>query len=129
VGLLGNNHALGETFHITSDEILTWNQIFELVANAAGTEAKLIHIPSDFIAHFDANWGDGLLGDKMHSMIFDNSKIKRVVPEYVAAIPFAQGIKEVMAWYDEDPARQTINTEFDERIDKIIQAYESAWTQ
>ncbi len=65
----------------------------------------------------------------MHSMIFDNTKIKRVVPDYVAAIPFAQGIKEIMAWYDEDPARQTINTEFDERIDKIIQAYESAWTQ
>lgn len=127
VGLLGNNHALGEAFHITSDELLTWNQIFELVADAAGVEAKLVHIPSDFIARFDADWGDGLLGDKMHSMIFDNSKIKRVVPDYVAAIPFAQGIKEVMAWYDEDAARQTVNTAFDQQMDKIIQAYESAW--
>lgn len=129
VGLLGNNHTLGESFHITSDEILTWNQIFELVANAADTEANIIHIPSDFIAQFDADWGDGLLGDKMHSMIFDNSKIKRVVPDYVAAIPFAQGIKEVIAWYDADIARQAVNTEFDQRIEKIIQAYETAWSQ
>ena len=128
VPLLGNNHALGDTFHITSDELLTWNQIFELVANAAGVEAKFIHIPSDFIAQFDADWGDGLLGDKMHSMIFDNSKIKRVVPDYVAAIPFAQGIKEVMAWYDADPTRQLVNTAFDERMDEIIQAYEKAGT-
>lgn len=125
VGLLGNNHALGETFHITSDELLTWNQIFELVAGAAGAEAQIIHIPSDFIAKFDADWGAGLLGDKMHSMIFDNTKIKRIVPDFVAGIPFAQGVKEIMTWYDADPARQTVNVEFDERIDNIIRAYEA----
>lgn len=106
VGLLGNNHALGETFHITSDELLTWNQIFELVAQAAGVEANLIHIPSDFIARFEPDWGAGLLGDKMHSMIFDNSKIKRAVPGFVAAIPFSLGVREIMAWYDADPSRQ-----------------------
>lgn len=125
VGLLGNNHALGETFHITSDELLTWNQIFELVAGAAGAEAQIIHIPSDFIAKFDADWGAGLLGDKMHSMIFDNTKIKRIVPDFVASIPFAQGVKEIMAWYDADPARQTVNTNFDQRLDDIIRAYEA----
>jgi len=126
VGLLGNSHALGETFHITSDELLTWNQIFELVAQAAGVEANLIHIPSDFIARFSADWGASLLGDKAHSVIFDNSKIKRAVPDFVAAIPFSQGAREIMAWYDADPARQKVNAEIDQRMDDIIAAYETA---
>ena len=126
VGLLGNSHALGETFHITSDELLTWNQIFALVARAAGAEANIVHIPSDFIARFDAEWGASLLGDKTHSMIFDNSKIKRAVPDFVAAIPFSQGVREIMAWYDEDPSRQTVNADLDRLMDDIIQAYEAA---
>lgn len=124
VGLLGNPQAVGDTFRITSDELLTWNQIFTMVAHAAGTEANIVHIPSDFIAQFAPSWGDGLLGDKMHSMIFDNSKIKRLVPDYVASIPFAHGIKEIMAWYDADPARQTVNAELDALMDRIIAAYE-----
>ena len=91
LGLLGNPHAIGESFHITGDEWLTWNQIFQLVGQAAGVpEPKLVHIPSDLIAAYDPDWGAGLLGDKMHSMIFDNSKIKRVVPDYVARIPFSR---------------------------------------
>ncbi|HRQ39586.1 MAG TPA: SDR family oxidoreductase [Chloroflexota bacterium] len=126
VGLLGNNHTIGETYHITSDEWLTWNQIVELVAQAAGVEAHIVHIPSDFIAHFSSSWGDSLLGDKTHSMIFDNSKIKRLVPDFTAAIPFAQGAREIMAWYDADPARQVVNTELDHLMDRIISAYESA---
>lgn len=126
VGLLGNNHTISETYHITSDELLTWNQIVELVAQAAGVEARIVHIPSDFIARFNSNWGDSLLGDKTHSMIFDNSKIKRLVPDFAAAIPFAQGAREIMAWYDADPARQVVNTELDQLMDRIITAYESA---
>lgn len=124
VGLLGNNHAIGETFHITSDELLTWNQIFAIVAHAAGVTADIVHIPSDFINRYDPEWGAGLLGDKTHSMIFDNSKIKRAVPGFVATVPFVRGAAEIMAWYDADPARQTVNTELDQRIDAIIAAYE-----
>lgn len=127
VGLLGNNHAIGETFHITSDELLTWNQIFELVAEAAGTTADIIHIPSDLIAAYNPQWGAGLLGDKAHCMIFDNSKIKRFVPDYVATIPFAHGAAEIMAWYDADPARQKVDHELDALMDKIIAAYEGAF--
>jgi nucleoside-diphosphate-sugar epimerase len=127
VGLLGNNHALGESFHITSDELLTWNQIFEIVARAAGAEARLVHVPSEFIAAFDPNWGAGLLGDKSHSVIFDNTKIKRVVPDFAATIPYARGAEEVIAWYDADPARQKVDPAFDQLIDRIIAAYESAW--
>ena len=78
VGLLGNSHAIGEAFHITSDEWLSWNQIYQIIAHAAGTTAQLIHIPSEFIAKYNKVWGDGLLGDKSHSMVFDNSKINQL---------------------------------------------------
>lgn len=127
VGLLGNGRAVGDTFQITSDEWLTWNQIFAMVADAAKTEAHIVHVPSDFINRFDQNWGASLLGDKTHSMIFDNTKIKRLVPEFNAVIPFEQGAREIMAWYDADPARQKVNHELDATIDRILQAYERAW--
>jgi len=125
VGLLGNSQAMGDTFHITSDEILTWNQIFAEIARAAGTTANIVHIPSDFIAHFDPDMGAGLLGDKAHSLIFDNTKIKRVVPDFKATIPFARGAEEIIAWYDADPARQTVDKRLNQKIDAIISAYES----
>ena len=127
-GLFGNPHAIGETFHITNDEWLTWNQIFKLVANAAGvTDPKLVHIPSEFVAAFDPNWGAGLLGDKSHSMIFDNTKIKRVVPGWVATIPFSHGAQEIAAWYAADPSRQVIDEDRNALIDQIISAYQNNW--
>ena len=126
VGLLGNPHALGEAFQITSDELLSWNQIFETVARAAGTTAEIVHVPSDLIAAFDPVGGAGLLGDKAHSMVFDNSKIKRTVPEYRAVIPFSRGAEEIMAWFDADPARQKVDPELGALMDKIIAAQESA---
>ncbi len=127
VGLLGNSHAIGESFHITSDEILTWNQIVEILARAAGAEARIVHIPSDLIAAFDAEWGAGLLGDKAHSMIFDNSKIKRLVPDYAATTPYSRGAKEILAWFDAKPERQVVDDELDQLMDRIIAAYESVW--
>ncbi len=127
IGLLGNNHALGETFHITSDEVLTWNQIFELIAQAAGVKARIVHLPSEFIAAFDPEWGAGLLGDKAHSMIFDNTKIKRVVPDYVASIPFARGAEEIMAWYDSHPVYKVVDEKLDRLMDQMIAVYESIW--
>ena len=126
VGLLGNPHAIGETFHITSDELLTWNQIFETVARAAGVGAHIVHAPSEVIAAYDAEWGAGLLGDKANSMIFDNSKLKRVVPGYVATIPFARGADEIMSWYDADPARQVVDEKLDTLMDEIVVAQKTA---
>lgn len=125
VGLLGNPHAIGEAFHITSDEWLTWNQIYEFVARAAGAEARLVHAPSELIAAYHPDLGAGLLGDKMHSMIFDNSKIRRLVPEFHPSIPFWQGAREIIAWYDADPARQVVDPDFDLLHDRIIQALEN----
>jgi nucleoside-diphosphate-sugar epimerase len=127
VGLLGNHHALGNAFHITSDEVLTWDQIYTLMAHAAGVEPRLVHVPSDLIAAYDREWGDGLLGDKAHSMIFDNTKIKRLVPDFCATIPFAHGAKEIIAWFDADPANRLVDEKLDQMINRILAAYESAW--
>jgi nucleoside-diphosphate-sugar epimerase len=126
-GLLGNNHAIGESIHITSDELLTWNQIHEIFAQAIGVEARLVHVPSDLINAYNPAWGAGLLGDKAHSVVFDNSKIKRLVPGFAASIPFAHGAREVVAWYDADPARQKIDEAFDQLTDQIIDAYKATW--
>lgn len=129
VGLLGNSQAIGEDFHITSDELLSWNQIYDIVAYTAGTEAKIVHIPSEFISSFDPEWGASLLGDKSHSMIFDNSKIKRFVPDYIATIPFFTGAQEIISWYNADPSRQVVDEAENHMIDKIISNYETALTQ
>jgi nucleoside-diphosphate-sugar epimerase len=127
VGLLGHDGAIGESVHITSDEILTWNQIHEILARAAGAEAHLVHVPSSIIAAYDSDWGASLLGDKSHSMVFDNTKIRRLVPSYCAEIPFHRGAEEIMAWYDEEPARRSVDARFDRLVDEIIAAHTSAW--
>jgi nucleoside-diphosphate-sugar epimerase len=127
VGLLGHSGAIGEAIHITSDEWLSWNQLFEIIARAAKAELKPVHVPSDLITAYDPDWGAGLLGDKAHSMIFDNSKIKRLVPDFRASIPFSRGAEEVIAWYDADPARQKIDEKFDKQEDEIIARMESVW--
>jgi len=127
VPLLGNRRAIGEAIHITSDEWLTWNQIYGAMADALGVEPRLVHVPSELIAAFDPELGAGLLGDKSHSMIFDNSKLKRLVPGFAATIPFSQGAREIVAWYNADPARQVIDERIDALIDRIIAAYESIW--
>ncbi len=116
VPLLGHPRAIGDVFQITSDDVLTWNQIAEQMAAALGVPAKLVHVPSDAIAAADPEWGAGLLGDKTHSMVFDNSKLRALVPDYVATIPFHVGAREIVAWFDEDPSRQVV----DERLDKVM---------
>ncbi len=109
VGLMGNAHAIGESFHITSDEWLTWNQIHEILAAAAGVKATLVHVPSDLIAAYDPIWGESLLGDKTHSFILDNSKVKRLVPDFICTMPFSRGAEEIIAWHMADPARQRVD--------------------
>jgi nucleoside-diphosphate-sugar epimerase len=122
VPLLGHPRTLGEAFHITSDDVLTWNQIAAALAAAAGTSADLVHVPSDVIAAADPDWGASLLGDKAHSMVFDNSKLRSVVPGYRATIPFEQGAREIVAWHDADPARQHADPRLDALMDKLVSA-------
>jgi nucleoside-diphosphate-sugar epimerase len=123
VGLLGHQQATGHAFHITSDEILTWNQIYQQVADAVGVEPNIIHIPSDFICSIDPEQTGNLLGDKALSVIFDNSKIKMFVPEFKAVIPFSEGIKRTIAWFESDPERQIVSKSTDEMLNKIIREY------
>jgi nucleoside-diphosphate-sugar epimerase len=126
VGLLGNPHAIGEAVQITSDESLTWNQIFSYCAKAAGVTPKIVHIPSERIAQYDPAWGAGLLGDKSYSVIFDNTKIKRLVPDYCATIPFARGVVEIMDWYMADESRRKVNPVLNQLYDRIISDYQSS---
>ena len=126
VGLLGNALALGEAFHVTSDEWLSWNAICEAVARAAGAPSpRLVHVPSETLAAFDPGRGAGLLGDKAHSRIFDNAKVKRAVPDFVATTPFARGAEEILAWHDADPARRAVDEAVDRRMDALVAAMEA----
>jgi nucleoside-diphosphate-sugar epimerase len=121
VGLLGNPAAIGEVFHITSDEVLTWNAIYEQIAEEAGvSELKRVYIPSSVIAQYNADWGASLLGDKAHSVIFDNSKIRNLVPEFAPKISFRQGAKEIMAFYDAQPEQRKIDAEFNALMETMI---------
>ncbi|MBT2519171.1 SDR family oxidoreductase [Streptomyces sp. ISL-90] len=120
VGLLGNDRAIGEAFHITSDEVLTWNQITDLLAHAAGTTAQVVHIASESIARELPEHGPGLLGDKAHSVIFDNGRVKSLVPEYRATTPFWQGAREIAEWHDADPARRVADPQLDAAFDRLV---------
>lgn len=123
MGLLANPKAVGETFHITSDELLTWNQIYGMVAHAAGVVPKIVHVPSAVIAREHPDWGAGLLGDKAHSVIFDNSKIKRFVPGFECTIPFARGAEEIVDFYAKNPDFEAFNPVVDQLIERLTQQY------
>jgi nucleoside-diphosphate-sugar epimerase len=119
VPLLGHPRTLGEAFHITSDDFLSWDQIAHALAAALGVRANIVHVPSDAIAAADPEWGAGLLGDKTHSMIFDNSKIRSIAPGWRAQIPFERGARQIADWYLADPSRQLIDDRLDALMDKL----------
>jgi len=124
VGLLGRPQAIGQAFNIMSDEVLTWDEIYRQVAAAAGAEARIVHIASDFIAECLPEMRGTLLGDKAVSAVFDTTKIKRFVPDFHATTPFAEGIRRTLAWFDADPARQQVDFEMDDRWERLVAAYE-----
>lgn len=122
VGLLGHPQAVGHAFHITSDFVLTWNQIYEQIGYALGVQPDIVHIPSEVIARVDPGTGAGLLGDKMWCALFDNSKIKRFVPDYVATIPFHEGIQRTLAWFQADDRRMRVSAEDHAQLERILAA-------
>jgi nucleoside-diphosphate-sugar epimerase len=128
-GLLGKDQVAGHAFHITSNEVLTWNQIYLEVFKALGIQPNIIHIPSDLIAAYDDSATGSLIGDKSHSAVFDNSKIKRYVSDFSCPVSWAEGMRRALAWFEIDPARQTIDHEANRRWDAIIAAYERALPQ
>ncbi|SDR98342.1 SDR family oxidoreductase [Microlunatus soli] len=122
VGLLGNKAALGEAFHITNSDPITWNRIYTELANAAGVEQPdLVHVASATIAGVHPAWGPGLVGDKAHTMTFDNAKVAALVPEFAPKIDFTEGARQMIAWYDADPGRQQVDPEVDAVISKLCQ--------
>lgn len=123
VGLLGNDRAVGEAFHITSDEVLTWDRITADLARAAGAEFRPVHVASEAIARELPEHGPGLVGDKAHSVIFDNAKVKALVPEYRAIIPFWRGAQEIVTWHDEDPSRRVVDPQLDAAFDRLVERY------
>ncbi len=120
VALLGNPRTLGEAFHITSDDVLTWDAIARCLADAAGVEADIVHVPSDAIAAADPAWGAGLLGDKTHSFVLDNRKIRSIAPDFATTVRFEQGAREIVAWYDEDPVRKQVDARMDRLMDELV---------
>jgi len=124
VGLLGLRQAIGQAFNIMSDEVLTWDEIYRQAAAAAGAEARIVHIASDFIAACLPDMRGTLLGDKSVSAVFDTAKIKRFVPGFHASTPFSEGIRRTVAWFDADPVRQRVDAEMDARWDRLIAVYE-----
>jgi len=125
VGLLGNPHAIGQSFHITSDEILTWNQIYEIIGQILGVKPQIVYIPVDFIASINPSQGDNLKGDKAFNMIFDNTKIKTYVPEFQCKISFSEGIQRTIEWFEATPKRMHVDPQINAQYNEIINAYET----
>jgi nucleoside-diphosphate-sugar epimerase len=122
VGLLGNPAAAGQSFHITGDEVLTWDQIHRLVGAAVGALPELVHLASEDIAALLPQRAGSLLGDKAHAMVFDNGKIKAAVPRFQQRIPFAEGIRRTVAWFRADPRRMVVSAEVEAEIERLLAA-------
>tara|TARA_R110002033_G_scaffold56090_3_gene104946 strand:+ start:288 stop:1277 length:990 start_codon:yes stop_codon:yes gene_type:complete len=128
VGLLGLDKAIGHAFHITSDEVLSWNMIYKILANSLGYELNAVHIASDFICEVEPSYTGSLLADKAESVLFDNTKIKTFVPEFKATIPFSVGIKRTLKWLDDHPEKKIINPESNRKIDHILACYKKLFS-
>jgi nucleoside-diphosphate-sugar epimerase len=123
LGLLGTERALGQAFHITSDEVLTWNQIYQTIAEALDVEPKIVHVPSDYIAGVAPQLAGSLLGDKTWSAVFDNSKVKAFVPGFRATVPFRDGIRRTLAWFAADETRRVVDPAVNAEMDRILEGY------
>ncbi|MBO2944610.1 SDR family oxidoreductase [Paenibacillus sp. F411] len=126
IGLMGNIHAIGEAVHITSDETVTWNQIYEMIADALGVKLHAVHISSHFLAGCDPEFQGSLLGDKANSVVFDNSKLKRLVPGFAATTRLDQGIRETVAHILQHEELQPSDEAFDAWCDQVISAIQAA---
>ncbi len=127
LGLLGRKQAIGQAYHITSDEVLTWNQIYLEVGRAVGMDLDIVHVPSELLAAYDPEQVGSLIGDKMNSSVFDNSKIKELVPEFVCTVPWSAGVRCAIAWHEADPRRATIDQHANKTWDQVIAAYERSY--
>lgn len=129
-GLMGNRHAIGEAFQITGDETLTWNQIYQTIADALGVKLKAYHIASEYLSDVGDKYGfdfeGSLTGDKSVSVVFDNSKLKRVVPDMKTTVRFDQGVRIALDYVLSHPECQVVDPEFDQWCDKVINSLEDS---
>ena len=127
IGLMGNIHAIGEAYHITTDESVTWNQIYAIIADELGVELKPYHVPSDFLDEVGKyDYRGGLIGDKSNTVVFDNSKVKRAVPGFTCTVRADQGLRKTVRHMLATPELQQDDPEFDAWCDKVIAAMEAA---
>lgn len=128
VGLMGNPHAIGNAYHITSDESMTWNQIYETLAEALDRPLNALHVSSDFLAEHgkEYDFAGQLLGDKACTVLFDNTKIKRAVPDFVCTVSMAEGIRSSVRYMMDHPESQTPDPQFDAWCDRIAGAWKAA---
>ncbi len=129
-GLVGHPQALGEAFNIVGDEALSWERIHllsyrALAAFAPDIQPRIVHMPSDYIAGIDPDFGQRLLGDKAWSVCFDNRKTKRLVPEFRTSIPFHEGVRLSVEWYMADPARRIVNSALNDRLERLLRAWQA----
>ncbi len=128
IGLLGKEEAFGEAFHITSDEHLTWDAIHRIIGQALGVEPRIVHVTSEYIARLYPERGAGLLGDKAVSVLFDNSKIRRLVRDFSPRISFEQGIRKSLAWFDQRPAMKIPDATMNDEMDDILKRWKAGYS-
>lgn len=128
-GLLGNPAAIGEAYHITSGEALTWDQIHHVVATRLGVEAKIVHIPADLICRMYPEFTGPLKGDKIHTALFDNTKIKRLVPEFICSTPFHLGVEGALRRLEAHPEENQVDQELNRKLDDILARYKRVWEE
>jgi nucleoside-diphosphate-sugar epimerase len=128
VGLIGNGRAIGEAFHITSDDVYTWDQIYMMVGEALGVQARLVHVPSELyvLAAPNWNWSELFLGDLGHSAVFDNSKIRRYVPAYRPTRTFVRSVVDMVRWRTEHAVEAARDPAIEAVIDRVASGYHEA---
>jgi nucleoside-diphosphate-sugar epimerase len=128
VGLLGNPLTIGESFHITSDDVYSWNQIYETIALAAGVPARLVHVPSEFLtlAAPDWMWTELIVGDLQYSVLLDNTKIRRYVPTFAPRISFTESVPQMLRWREEHSAQTRPDPKVDDIYDRLVSGYHEA---
>lgn len=122
-GLIGNPHSIGQAYHITSDEVLAWDQIYHTIGDALGVKPNIVHVPSDYLAKMDSMYEGELIGDKACSVVFDNTKIKTLVPSFICTVPFHIGIRKTLSWFEEKKERQIVNVKTNAFIDKVLLSF------
>jgi nucleoside-diphosphate-sugar epimerase len=126
VGVMSNRAAIGESVHITSDEVLTWNDIYDCIGTALNVEVKKVHVSSEFLAACWPELEGCLIGDKSNCAVFDNSKIKRLVPDYIATMRFDQGVRLCIKNILSHPELQILDEELDRFLDNVIMVQQEA---